>query len=58
MTSEALETARRIIARTPAHKRPALIAKCHAVVARPVCEANARYEALAILEVVGGASPA
>lgn len=58
MTSEALETARRIIARTPAHKRPALIAKCHGIVARPVCEANTRYEALAILEVIGGANPA
>lgn len=53
MTKFAIETARRIYAKTPAHKRPALIARCQAIVSRPVCDAGLRYEALAMLEVAG-----
>lgn len=53
MTEFAIETARRIYAKTAAHERPALIARCRAIVSRPVCSASVRYEALAILEVAG-----
>lgn len=49
MTAEILAWACRKVANTPAHKREALIAKCQEITARPVCEANTRYEALAIL---------
>lgn len=53
MTEFAIETARRIYAKTPAHKRPALIARCREIVSRPVCDASVRYEAMAMLEVAG-----
>lgn len=51
MTEYALETARRTLARTPAHKLPALIARCREIVALPVCSADERYEAMAIMHV-------